>query len=221
MKKKKLPVARRERLTREKIALAARALIDAEGIEAFSTRKLAAVLGVEAMALYHHFPSKAALFDAVVELLLQGIVIPESGDWRSRFISGLHSFYGISEQHPRSYLLLADRRWNTPLALQFYENALTLLCDDGGLSPADAARLFRGAANYVNGAALVRIASFGQGRAPSQLVLEIGPPSLAEFPHVARVAPYLRAAALDGLFAESIERVVDALLPTPRDGAGA
>lgn len=220
MKKTKLPAARRERLTREKIALAACALIDAEGIEAFSTRKLAAILGVEAMALYHHFPSKAALFDAVVELLLQGIEIPETGDWRSRFVQGLHSFYQIAERHPRSYLLLSDRRWNTPLALQFYEQALTVLCDDGGLTPVDAARLFRGAANYVNGAALVRIASFGKGRAPSQLVLEATPPSLAAYPHVARVAPYLRAAALDGLFAETIERVVDALLPVDRGGAG-
>lgn len=211
--KKKPQHQRRERLSRERIAEAALTFIDAEGLDAFSTRKLASTLNVEAMALYHHFPSKAALFDAVVELLLQQIEVPgrEAGDWRARFLMGLHSFYRIAERHPRAYLLLADRRWNTPRALLFYEQALAVLMEEGGMDAAAAARLFRGAANYVNGAALVRIASFGQGRAPSELVLESEAPKLEDFPHVARVAPHLRAAGLDALFAETVERVVDAL----------
>ena len=60
-------VARTKRvaLTRERIEIEALALIDADGIDAFSTRKLGARLGCEAMSIYHHFPSKAHILDAL------------------------------------------------------------------------------------------------------------------------------------------------------------
>ncbi len=45
-------------------------LIEADGLEAFSTRKLAAKLGCEAMSIYHYFPSKAHLMDALLDRLV-------------------------------------------------------------------------------------------------------------------------------------------------------
>src|SRR5512139_2076634 len=52
--------AARERapLTPALIVEAALAEIDAKGLDGFSMRGLGTALGVEAMALYHHFPSK-------------------------------------------------------------------------------------------------------------------------------------------------------------------
>jgi len=40
--------------------------IDRDGLAGFSTRKLGEALGVQAMSLYHHFPSKAHVLDAVL-----------------------------------------------------------------------------------------------------------------------------------------------------------
>ena len=51
----------REPLTRERIVEAALAVVEAEGLAAFSTRKLGERLGCEAMSIYHHFPSKQHL----------------------------------------------------------------------------------------------------------------------------------------------------------------
>ena len=49
----------REPLSRERALASAIALVDAEGMEALTMRRLAAELGVEAMSLYHHLPGKA------------------------------------------------------------------------------------------------------------------------------------------------------------------
>ena len=67
---------RRTALSRERIAAAAVALIDGEGLDALSMRRLGAALGVEAMSLYRHFPSKAALLEAVVARLLAELPVP-------------------------------------------------------------------------------------------------------------------------------------------------
>ncbi len=65
---------KREPLNPERIATAALAYIDEHGLEAMSVRNLGAVLSVEGMALYKHFPSKEAILDAVAELLVLELV---------------------------------------------------------------------------------------------------------------------------------------------------
>lgn len=199
---------RETRLSHQRIADAALAAIDTEGLEAFSTRRLAAALGVEAMSLYYYFPSKAAVLDAVVEQLLAEIEIPPEGDWRSRILGALHALYGLAATHPGAFPLLTVRRWNTPRAWDFYERVAALLIDEAGLSPAAAAGVFRGTGAYVNGAGLARIASTPPGPPPA---LERPDVDLRDWPHVAALAPHLRADCLDALFAETLPRILDAL----------
>lgn len=57
--------ATREPLSRARIVTAALELIEEEGLEGLSMRHLGRRLGVEAMALYHYFPNKAALLEAM------------------------------------------------------------------------------------------------------------------------------------------------------------
>jgi AcrR family transcriptional regulator len=54
-------------LTQERIVEAAIAVIDEHGVAGCSMRRLGGELGVDAMAVYWHFPNKAAVLDAVVE----------------------------------------------------------------------------------------------------------------------------------------------------------
>src|SRR5690606_34084459 len=63
-------------LTSERVRDEALRLIEAEGLEGFSTRKLGRALGVEAMAIYWYYPSKEALLDAVVDLLVSKLEPP-------------------------------------------------------------------------------------------------------------------------------------------------
>jgi TetR/AcrR family transcriptional regulator, tetracycline repressor protein len=57
-------------LNRQRIVSEALALLDAEGLEGVTLRKLAVRLGVQAPTLYWHLPSKAALITALAEAIL-------------------------------------------------------------------------------------------------------------------------------------------------------
>jgi len=59
------------RLDRQQVLVAAVGLLDAEGLTALTMRRLGAALGVEAMSLYRHFSSRAALLDGIVEHLIK------------------------------------------------------------------------------------------------------------------------------------------------------
>src|SRR3970040_1197614 len=61
----------RERLTRERVVEAALRVMDAEGLEAVSMRRLAREGGVEAMSLYNHVRDKDDLIDAICVRVMQ------------------------------------------------------------------------------------------------------------------------------------------------------
>src|SRR5256885_3499268 len=103
-------------LTAEKIRTEALRLIDADGLDAFSTRKLGAALGCEAMAIYWYYPSKEALLDAVVDELVGRIAGPDtaaSGDWLESLRALAHAYRKLAHKHPNAFPLLATRRFAT------------------------------------------------------------------------------------------------------------
>lgn len=73
------------KLTQESIVAEAVLLLQEDGLEGVSLRKLAARLGVKAPSLYWHFPDKAALLAAVMEKIFDECLdsVPESTDWQT------------------------------------------------------------------------------------------------------------------------------------------
>ena len=67
--------AKRLKLTRDAIIDKALDLIERDGLDRLSTRALGESLGVQAMALYHHVPSKDALLDDVTARLAAMIAV--------------------------------------------------------------------------------------------------------------------------------------------------
>ena len=74
------PRAGEERLSREAILTAALRIVDDEGIDALTMRRLAATLEVNPMSLYHHLPNKAAVLAGLAELVFAGLEYPDPGD---------------------------------------------------------------------------------------------------------------------------------------------
>src|SRR5262245_15059712 len=75
---------KRRVLNRETVVRAALALVDAEGLDALSMRKLAERLDVEAMSLYNHVRDKADLLDALQDAMMAGLgARARGGDWRA------------------------------------------------------------------------------------------------------------------------------------------
>jgi AcrR family transcriptional regulator len=71
-------------LTRERVLQTAVDRADHGGLEALTMRQLGQELGVEAMALYHHFSNKDDLVDGMVDLVFSEIDLPGAGeDWRA------------------------------------------------------------------------------------------------------------------------------------------
>uniref|UniRef100_UPI003571064C TetR/AcrR family transcriptional regulator C-terminal domain-containing protein n=1 Tax=Catellatospora coxensis TaxID=310354 RepID=UPI003571064C len=57
-------------MDRQRIVTEAVALLDADGLDGVTTRKLAARLGVQSPTLYWHLPNKAALVTAIADAIL-------------------------------------------------------------------------------------------------------------------------------------------------------
>jgi AcrR family transcriptional regulator len=58
------------KITRDAVLATALHLIDRDGADALSMRRLAQALGCDPMTLYRHAPNKAALLDGVTEIVL-------------------------------------------------------------------------------------------------------------------------------------------------------
>lgn len=146
-------------LSPERIADAALAFIDDKGLEALSMRVLGAELGVEGMALYKHFASKEALLDAVAEKVILELTVPAPSKegWRARAEKVASDYRAIARRHPRSWPLVAMRRFNTPRTLALLDRIFFGLMADG-LSAAQAVEVYRCVANFCNGAFLDELA---------------------------------------------------------------
>lgn len=208
--------ALRPPLSVERIAEAALALIDAQGLEQFSMRRLGQDLGVEAMALYHHLPSKGRVLDAVMERLLVEFDIPGPGSMApmARLRHAVQSYRQIAIRHPNAFVLLVARRFNSAGAFAVYERFLQVFADLG-LNPAQTARWFRTLGYFLNGAGMADIASREQVPNATPLTLEHAPDQVL-LPHVAAVAPYLRVERLDEVFDFGLEMLLTALAWQPK-----
>jgi AcrR family transcriptional regulator len=113
-------VRRRPALSRREVLTAALRLIDADGVEALSMRRLGKALDRDPMRLYRFAVSKDALLDGVVELVLEELVVPEvvGGDWQDVLRRTAHDFRGLALAHPNVVPLLVTRSLATPLGLR-------------------------------------------------------------------------------------------------------
>jgi AcrR family transcriptional regulator len=129
---------RRPALTREVVFATALRLIDADGVEALSMRRLGKALDRDPMRLYRHAESKEALLDGVVELVLAELRVPAAGeDWEPALRRTAHDFRALAVTHPHVVPLLVTRPLSTPLArrplgtLRPLEGLLELLVSTG------------------------------------------------------------------------------------------
>jgi AcrR family transcriptional regulator len=198
--------ARAEReLSHESIRTAALRLIDHDGLDAFSMRKLGAELGCEGMALYWYYPSKDALLDAVVDKMMTSVVIETSAerDWVGALRDVAIAYRRIAHEHPKAFPLLATRRFASEGTYAFLET-LFQLARDRGIDDQTIARYYRVVSSYCNGFALNELASPRGQQDPAA-------PLRRKFPRVAAVSAWLEPRYLDELFDFGLELHLDAL----------
>lgn len=180
-------------LSERRIAEEALALIDDDGVDGLSMRKLAQRLGVAPMSLYTYFPDRDAVLDAVAQLVLTEVEVPdEELDWRESIRRIMRSVRGIGLRHPRAAPLLARFPPRTLDAMAFVEAGFRAF-RAAGFDDASTARCYRALAAYSLGSFDIELHDYF-GRHPAGRPAEgsLEAPTVAKhLPNVARIGPTL------------------------------
>jgi AcrR family transcriptional regulator len=148
---------RAPQLTRERIVAAAVELLDADGIDALTMRRLAQRLDVTSTALYWHVSTKDDVLDLAVDEIFGSVPVPEPGpDWAADVRTLILGWRAAMLAHPWAPTLIG-RPWIGPNVLartEFLQAGLVR----GGLTGEPLAVLTRLLANFVIGSAATETA---------------------------------------------------------------
>jgi AcrR family transcriptional regulator len=203
-------------LSRESTLRAALAIIDADGVEALSMRRLGHALDRDPMSLYRYAGTKAELLDGVVEAVLAELSVDTTdGDWATQLRTVARHFRALALAHPNVVPLLVTRPLATPIAirplgtLRPLEAILELLIR-AGFSEVDALHVYRSFYGFIQGHVLNELQEVVENQDETDDLLRLGLHRLPirEFPRLRGLAPAL--AAYDG--AAELERGLDILL---------
>lgn len=138
-------------LSRAAIVREAIAMLDADGIEALSMRKLGARLNAGATSLYRHVATKDELMELAVDEVAAEIVVPspdfagqdpeaDSPDWRAAATEAVRSFRATALRHPwlSSVLGQAGLAYLGPNLMSFSERLAALFTAAGFPEPSRA-----------------------------------------------------------------------------------
>jgi AcrR family transcriptional regulator len=204
------------KITRELVLATALELIDRDGADALSMRRLGAALDRDPMILYRHAPGKAALLDGVVETVLSELKVdPADPDWAAQLRAVARDYRALALAHPNVVPLLVTRPLATPLALRPrgtlrpLEDILALLTRAGFSGP-DALHVYRALFGFLNGHVLNELQELVENPDETDDLLRLGLHRLplSEFPLLRGLAHTL--ASYDG--AAELERGLDILL---------
>ncbi len=188
---------RREPLTRERIVEAALRVMDAEGLEAVTMRRVGRELGVEAMSLYNHVQDKEDILSGVVDEVMAEFEFPEGsgGSWAERGREVARAWRRLLKAHPNVITLMSEQRKpvTTLRALRPTDHAIGIL-RSAGLSDDEAVKAFRAFGGYIQGFVLAEIANMfggddvpvGSGDVSTMIPAGELPNLVASLPHLFR-----------------------------------
>lgn len=190
---------RKPRLSRDLVLATALAMVDAEGLEALSMRRLAQQLHCDPMSLYRYAKNRAALLDGVSERVFDELtIVAGDEDWQTQLRRIAHDIRVLALRHPKAVPLLVTRPLSTPLGLRPLgtlrplEQILALLVG-AGFSPEGALHVYRAFYGFLYGHILNELQELVVDPEEHEAILRLGlhrlPPK--EFPNLRALAPVL------------------------------
>jgi AcrR family transcriptional regulator len=175
-------------LTRERVLQAALKLADQGGIEALSMRKLGQELGVEAMAIYHHFTNKDEVLDGIIDLVFGEIDLPVAGaDWTTAMRRRGISLRDVLARHRWAIGLMESRTNPGPANLRHHDAVLGNL-RAGGFDIVLAAHAYSLLDSYIYGFALTKMnLPFDASTVGEVAESMLQPFPLDEYPHLLEI----------------------------------
>jgi AcrR family transcriptional regulator len=220
------PVDTRERgrLSRERIVRTALQIMDEEGLEAVTMRRVGRELGVEAMSLYNHVRDKEDLLDGVSEVVVAEFRWqPDTDDWVQQGREVAHEWRRLVKAHPNVIRLMMERKH--PLAsadaLRPTEIALDIL-RRAGLSERDTAHAFHAIGGYIFGSVMMEIGHLAPGRldptgevTPAEMMRSIPP----GFPCLQQMLPWFMGCDADATFELGLDLLLEGIRAKAASGA--
>ena len=149
-------------LSRERVIVAALAVVDRDGLGALSMRRLAGELGVEAMSLYHHVRDKADVLDGIVAAVLDQMVPPAEGPWDERAMHVGRELRRVVRAHPHVHPLVVAGAFRSPSVVAPVGALLTAL-RDSGMGDDEVVGAFWTLLSYVSGSLSCELADVPDG----------------------------------------------------------
>lgn len=207
-------------LTRERIVETALHLMDTEGLEAVTMRRVGRELSVEAMSLYHHVRDKEDILTGVVEAVMAEFEFPDQLDprwadrsWAERGRAAARAWRKLLKAHPNVITLMSERRepMTSLRALRPMEHAIGTL-RESGLSDEEAVQAFRAFGGYIQGFVLAEVANMfgGEGvEVPPEEISAMLP--VGELPNLAATLPHLFRCDFDEAFEYGLDLMIRGL----------
>ncbi|MEV4458808.1 TetR/AcrR family transcriptional regulator C-terminal domain-containing protein [Microbispora sp. NPDC049633] len=123
--------AREQGLSRDQIVRAAVELLDAEGLDALSMRKLGARLGAGATSLYWHVANKDELLELAMDEVYGMVSVPDDAGWRQAATAFAYGLRGAILEHPWSASLIGALPALGPNALAAADNLMAAFAEAG------------------------------------------------------------------------------------------
>ncbi|MCP3822581.1 TetR/AcrR family transcriptional regulator C-terminal domain-containing protein [Streptomyces sp. A3M-1-3] len=198
---------RKPLLSRERIVDAASALVDAEGLEAVSTRRLAAGLGVSGPSLYNHFRNKDEILDAVADTVSAQVdlsMFEDGRDWRTALHDWAVSYRAALRAHPNIVPVLAQGPGRRPAGLRLADAVFGAMVE-AGWPPAQATHIGALMRYFITGSAL---GSFAGGFVDDEAAY-----NPADYPHLgqAHLLAERRQQVDEGAFETGLKALIDGL----------
>jgi TetR/AcrR family tetracycline transcriptional repressor len=217
--RKRRPDARpRPRLDLDLVVQAAIALLDENGLDDLTTRRLAARLGVQSAALYWHVRDKDELLDLVADAICapalaptMALVADASLGWRERWVGGLRHYRAALRSHRDAPRLLADRPPVGPVRRRLADAAVGAVLE-AGFPDADAAMISLLIGDYVISIVSEEMRIEAWAAASAQDEAQESPAEGPEqYANLDRIAPHMAAVSSGALFEVGLEVLLDGI----------
>jgi AcrR family transcriptional regulator len=163
------------------------------------------------MSIYHYFPSKGHLMDALVDRVVAGelsVLAPGEASWRAQLERSAWEWRQMALRHPSFFGYIALHRFNTPVGVRWLNGVLGVMTHSG-LTREAAARSFRVVGYYLNGCMLDETAGYGRG--PS--TVEPVPDEIMrrDYPAVVEAGRWFAEAEREATYALGLKLVLDGI----------
>jgi TetR/AcrR family tetracycline transcriptional repressor len=193
-------------LTRADVVRAGAELLDSEGLDGLSMRKLARTLGTGAATLYWHVRDKNELLALILDETMRPVRIPETGSWDDRLVSVLKASRRALTPRPILVRYIWEAGWNLGPETMRVADELTGLVAESGLPEDEVADAYFGLIIYMFGFVLAETAGVAHGP------IAPGPDADADLhQNLQRYGPAMDPEGMDRRFHYGLERAVDGI----------